>query len=39
MLFLVEQAFVGKDEIQASLKMIVREATSERDNLIRKIIE
>jgi len=39
MLFLVEQAFVGRDEIQAPLKMIVLEATLERDNLIRKIIE
>ena len=39
MLFLVEQAFVGRDEIQAPLKMIVWEASLERDKLIRKIIE
>ena len=39
MLFSVEQAFVGRDEIQAPLKMIVWEATLERDKLIRKIIE
>ena len=36
MLFLVEQAFVGRDEIQAPLKMIVWEATLEHDKLIRK---
>ena len=39
MLFLVEQAFVGRDEIKAPLKMIVWEASLERDKLIRKIIQ